>query len=564
MASAFEKRPGQFHAKFKDRNGIWREIATNERTLKAARAFAQEKERTEQRIRAGIEPDQGEAADQTFGWLAQWWIDTFAGKLRSNSFATYLSKYAIPELGMVPLRSLRPDQIETFLGWLEDNGGHSPKTLNDVRACLNRVFVLGKARGKWRGANPVEMVDRRKVPKPPPPPVLRVREVPAFLDAAGEWRPLMATAVWMALRRGEIFALRKQDADLAERTMVIGRSHEADTTKGDHSDVLPIPEPLVPYLEEAIRVSPSELVFPDRNGKMRSRDTDMKGVVRRILVAAGLVESYELRCFRRNCGHTEMAKDAAQKSCPKCGRALWAKSIPRDLGFHGLRHSSATLLLKAKVPHTIVQKILRHSDVRVTVGTYGHLDLDDMRMAMDELAERTAPAPTVQPVLSSPPSASPFGAYLVPDDEEPKGAGLPTAANSARLNTNSNGPSRIRTWDQPVMSGGPGLSDSVAPLPIPSQPLGGEGRPANESTPCQAVRRSAWSAGGPSGPVGVAPGDGRLLTVREVAERLAVSTFTVYGLCERGELPHIRLSNAIRIARADLAAFLAGQRAGGG
>ena len=48
-------------------------------------------------------------------------------------------------------------------------------------------------------------------------------------------------------------------------------------------------------------------------------------------------------------------------------------------------------------------------------------------------------------------------------------------------------------------------------------------------------------------------GAGRLLTVREVAERLAVSTATVYSLCERGELPHVRISNAIRIAPADLA-----------
>jgi hypothetical protein len=46
------------------------------------------------------------------------------------------------------------------------------------------------------------------------------------------------------------------------------------------------------------------------------------------------------------------------------------------------------LPLKAKVPHNLVQKILRHSDVRVTVGTYGHLDLDDMRMVMDDLATR--------------------------------------------------------------------------------------------------------------------------------------------------------------------------------
>ena len=39
-----------------------------------------------------------------------------------------------------------------------------------------------------------------------------------------------------------------------------------------------------------------------------------------------------------------------------------------------------------------------------------------------------------------------------------------------------------------------------------------------------------------------------LLTVQEVAEQLQVSTATVYRLCDRGELAHVRISNAIRIA----------------
>ena len=49
----------------------------------------------------------------------------------------------------------------------------------------------------------------------------------------------------------------------------------------------------------------------------------------------------------------------------------------------------------------------------------------------------------------------------------------------------------------------------------------------------------------------------RLLTVREVAEQLGVSAFTVYNLCERGELVHVRVSNAIRIPPEALRAFIA-------
>jgi excisionase family DNA binding protein len=48
-----------------------------------------------------------------------------------------------------------------------------------------------------------------------------------------------------------------------------------------------------------------------------------------------------------------------------------------------------------------------------------------------------------------------------------------------------------------------------------------------------------------------------LLSVREVAQRLRVSRFLVYQLCTRRGLPHVRVSNAIRIAPADLAAYLA-------
>ena len=61
----------------------------------------------------------------------------------------------------------------------------------------------------------------------------------------------------------------------------------------------------------------------------------------------------------------------------------------------------------------------------------------------------------------------------------------------------------------------------------------------------------------------VAGGAGRLLTVRNVADRLGVCAATVYKLCDRGELPHVRVSNAIRVAPADLETFLSRSKKGG-
>jgi excisionase family DNA binding protein len=49
----------------------------------------------------------------------------------------------------------------------------------------------------------------------------------------------------------------------------------------------------------------------------------------------------------------------------------------------------------------------------------------------------------------------------------------------------------------------------------------------------------------------------RLLSVREAAARVRVSTPTVYGLCDRGELRYVRVSGGIRVRPADLEAYLA-------
>ena len=46
------------------------------------------------------------------------------------------------------------------------------------------------------------------------------------------------------------------------------------------------------------------------------------------------------------------------------------------------------------------------------------------------------------------------------------------------------------------------------------------------------------------------------MTVAEVAKYLGVSRSTVYQLCERAELRHVRVSNAIRVAKTAMLALL--------
>ena len=55
-------------------------------------------------------------------------------------------------------------------------------------------------------------------------------------------------------------------------------------------------------------------------------------------------------------------------------------------------------------------------------------------------------------------------------------------------------------------------------------------------------------------------GRGRLLRVAEVAGYLGVCAANVYPLCERGELPHVRIVNSIRVRPDDLRAFVVAQR----
>ena len=112
---------------------------------------------------------------------------------------------------------------------------------------------------------------------------------------------------------------------------------------------------------------------------------------------------------------------------------------------------------------------------------------------------------------------------------------------------------------EPVASGVTGGLSGVAEPGNASQPLVISGTGAAE-------KRAVWQDFGGFRPPRVTPElqspevqgrpRPRFLSVREAAALLRVCTSTVYKLCAEGRLPHVRVSNAIRIPEGAIAACL--------
>src|SRR5437762_8013812 len=75
---------------------------------------------------------------------------------------------------------------------------------------------------------------------------------------------------------------------------------------------------------------------------------------------------------------------------PTCRAKLWPSAIPRPMRFHDLRHTAATLMLRAGVDAHRVQRILRHASVTTTTDTYGHLTVDDLRDAVARIGPKNS------------------------------------------------------------------------------------------------------------------------------------------------------------------------------
>lgn len=380
------RRGDVWYVKWKRSDGAWVRRATTARTRHDAKLLHAEFIRQAERQRHGLEPLPPEVG-YTLWKLCEWWLENHVSersKRRTKSLLDVHVKRAA--IGSINTRQLAPELFEAHFVAMEKT--HSPRSVNLLRANLGAIIEQARRARLWAGDNPVRLTKRRAVPVEPRP-TFSAEEVELIIaNVPDNWRPFFATAAYLGLRKGELCGLRKADYDREARTLAIKRSYRHAGTKGKRVDVLPVTDALAAYLAEALK-TPGPALFPGPDGQHRTEEAAPEDILKTTLKRVELIDGYRYICRRCKARGRKTPPLVSATSeplrCSACNMMMWCSAVARPFRFHDLRHTCATLLLKAGVPVQHVQRILRHASITITVGTYGHLLTEDLRSAVEKL-----------------------------------------------------------------------------------------------------------------------------------------------------------------------------------
>lgn len=263
------------------------------------------------------------------------------------------AKHVLPKLGHLRLDALRPEHFSTLDDELATAGvGPSVrKKLHQImRTALRRAVRL-----RLIDENPLDRVDAPTYESAERP-TLTIDQVNRFLKVAADHRfhALFVLELMSGMREGELFGLEWTDVDLAEHRLAIrraARGRETAKPKADSRRPILLTKTATRALRKRKELALQEglaacpLVFPSTTGTKLHPSNFRRRIYYPLLERADL-------------GHYE-------------GKGEQRKFVPL-VHFHDLRHTFATALLEAGVHPKIVQEILGHSTINVTLDTYSH------------------------------------------------------------------------------------------------------------------------------------------------------------------------------------------------
>lgn len=339
-----------------------------------------------------------ERARRTFGEVAAAWLGRVVRVCRQNEERHLWHLWPLWEL-REPGELERDDEltkarIDACLNALDRrNGGRlGPATLNKLRSTGRLAVDDAIANRRWLSANPFDFVQPRRVAKKPYPRITADELARALAQLRPDRQRECLWAIHTGMRPGEVKALRKCDVDLERGFITVQRSNNRNETKTGRAREVPIPAGARAALIEAMRLSPSELVFPKSDGTQQRADTKLSKTLMSAFKRAGVITGFRYICRRKGCGFREdrLVDASGNRShfvprCPRCSFKLWCEPIPKHFTWYSLRHAACTLHREAGADALAVKIVLGHAPADVNESTYSHLSDETLRRELSKL-----------------------------------------------------------------------------------------------------------------------------------------------------------------------------------
>lgn len=355
------KSDGRWVAKLKvEETGKYRELYA-----------ATEKEAYKKLEEAQFEQKQGAfvaGSQQTVKQYLEYWLeDVHKDTVRLGTYTNNritVNKHIIPSIGHFKLQKLTAQQVQMFYA-KKLREGMTASRVRRIHAVLHKALNYAK-RNRLVSNN---VCDNLELPRERKPEMgaLTIEQAKRLLQVVqGHHLEMLITlAITTGMRRGELLSLRWQDIDIEKGVLRVRRTvnfisghgfieGEPKTAKSTRDILLPsfVLTMLKQYrVEQAKMRVQADSTYIDRDLVFANED-------------GGFIRFTTLR-YHFN-------------------RLLDEAGLPH-IRFHDLRHSAASLLLSMGVPIKVVQELLGHNTVDMTLNTYSHVYPAMRREAMEKM-----------------------------------------------------------------------------------------------------------------------------------------------------------------------------------
>ncbi|MCD8132423.1 MAG: site-specific integrase [Clostridiales bacterium] len=378
-----QRKDGRYYARFVDRFG-------NRKSLYATSVVE---------IRRLLKEAEKENAEKTsvkkrylvHDWYEEWMRVYKSPNIRLNTKCHYegiFDRHILPSLGGKYLDEVRQIHIVSIINDLNERG-YGWETQNKVRLLLGDFFNVALDNDCVL-KNPVKGVRLKKEKPKEERFVLCVDDQKDFFTCCGGtfYDSLYVVAVNTGLRPGEVCALEEQDIDFEKHVLHVTKTLLYQKLDGDEKKMFHMDPP---------KTYTSERTVPLNNAAEAAlrQQIQLKNLVSRRYKKEGEFANL-LFVTKLN------TPICSQILCDAIKRTVDEINLQRDeieklpyFGAHTFRHTFATRCLEAGMDMKVLQKLLGHATLQMTVDLYAHV-LDDFQN--DEFGKLEA----VMPVVSSP------------------------------------------------------------------------------------------------------------------------------------------------------------------